>query len=166
MRPAKTLISLGIRPVWSKLSLSTWRRLGSLATHWTHSEDSDQTGRMPRLIWVFAGRTCHFVGFIMRRLILHTLLCPFSLPLGDMSWLWLVIVALPGIFYQLRHGKGLGGGGGRSRAGTGTCCNHTLKSFKLNGIDKHGASFFSFFIFLFGFYGPSRLFHSFWAESM
>ena len=29
----------------------------SLATHWEHSEDSDQTGRMPRLIWVFAGRT-------------------------------------------------------------------------------------------------------------
>ena len=33
-------------------------------------EDSDQTGRMPRLIWVFAGCTCHFVGFVMRRLIL------------------------------------------------------------------------------------------------
>ena len=33
------------------------------------SEDSDQTGRMSRLIWVFAGRTCHFVGFVMRRLI-------------------------------------------------------------------------------------------------
>ena len=32
------------------------------------SEDSDQTGRMPRLIWVFAGRTCHLVGFVMRRL--------------------------------------------------------------------------------------------------
>ena len=31
--------------------------LGSLATQWVHSEDSDQTGRMPRLIWVFAGRT-------------------------------------------------------------------------------------------------------------
>ena len=30
------------------------------------SEDSDQTGRMPRLIWVFAGRTNHFVGFVMR----------------------------------------------------------------------------------------------------
>ena len=30
--------------------------------------DSDQTGWMPRLIWVFAGRTCHFVGFVMRRL--------------------------------------------------------------------------------------------------
>ena len=30
------------------------------------SEDSYQTGRMPRLIWVFVGRTCHFVGFVMR----------------------------------------------------------------------------------------------------
>ena len=48
---------LGIRPVWSESSLSAWRKLGSLATHWAHSEDSDQTGRMPRLIWVFAGRT-------------------------------------------------------------------------------------------------------------
>ena len=32
-------------------------------------EDSDQTGRMPRLIWVFAGRKDHFVGLVMRRLI-------------------------------------------------------------------------------------------------
>ena len=46
-----------IRPVWSESSLSAWRKLGSLATHWAHSEDSDQTGRMPRPIWVFAGRT-------------------------------------------------------------------------------------------------------------
>ena len=27
------------------------------------SKGSDQTGQMPRLIWVFAGSTCHFVGF-------------------------------------------------------------------------------------------------------
>ena len=33
------------------------------------SEDSDQTGRMPRLIGVFAGRTCQSVGFVMRLLI-------------------------------------------------------------------------------------------------
>ena len=39
------------------------------ATHWAHSKDSDQTGHMPRLIQVFAGRTCHFVGFVIRRLI-------------------------------------------------------------------------------------------------
>ena len=57
VRPAKTQISLGIHPVWSESSLSAWRKLGSLATHWAHSEDSGQTGRMSRLIWVFAGRT-------------------------------------------------------------------------------------------------------------
>ena len=57
VRPAKTQISLAIRPVWSESSLSAWRNLGSLATHWAHSEDSDQTGQMPRLIWVFTGRT-------------------------------------------------------------------------------------------------------------
>ena len=39
-----------------------------IATHWAQSEDSGQTGRMPRLIWVFVGRTCHFVGFVTRRL--------------------------------------------------------------------------------------------------
>ena len=68
VRPAKTQISLGIRPFWSKSSLSAWRNIGFLATHWAHSEGSDQTGRMPRLIWVFAGRT----------LILLVLSCPGS----------------------------------------------------------------------------------------
>ena len=56
-RQAKTQISLGICPVWSESLLSAWRKLMSLATHWAYSEDSDQTGRMPRLIWDFAGRT-------------------------------------------------------------------------------------------------------------
>ena len=66
--PAKTQISLGIRPVWSESSLSAWRNIGPLTTYWAHSEDSDQTGQMPRLIWVFAGSTGHFVGFVMRQL--------------------------------------------------------------------------------------------------
>ena len=57
VRPAKTQISLGIRPVWSESSLSACRKLGCSATHWAHSEDSDKTGRMPRLFLVFAGRT-------------------------------------------------------------------------------------------------------------
>ena len=64
MRPAKTQINLGIRQPGFLASLGSWpslirawRKLGSLATHWAHSKDSDQTGRMPRLIWVFAGRT-------------------------------------------------------------------------------------------------------------
>ena len=32
------------------------------------SEGSDQTGWMAKLIRVFAGRTCHFVGFVMLQL--------------------------------------------------------------------------------------------------
>ena len=44
--PAKTQISLGIRPVWSESSLSAWKKLGFLATQWTHGEESDQTGLM------------------------------------------------------------------------------------------------------------------------
>ena len=32
-------------------------------------EDSDQTGWMPRLIGVLAGRTGHIVGFVVLRLI-------------------------------------------------------------------------------------------------
>ena len=54
LRPTKTQLTLGIRPVWSESSLFAWRKLGSLATHWAHSEDSDQTG--------------HFVGLVMRQL--------------------------------------------------------------------------------------------------
>ena len=77
VRPAKTQISLGIRPVWSK---------SLLCTHWVakepnflrvDSEDSDQTGRMPRLIWVFAGYKCHFVGFVRRRLIFRAGNCKY-----------------------------------------------------------------------------------------
>ena len=56
VRPAKTQIILCIRPVWSESSLSSLRNRRSLATHWAHSEDSDQTRQLPRLIWVFAGR--------------------------------------------------------------------------------------------------------------
>ena len=69
VHPVKTKMSLGIRPVWSKSSqCAQWEVKDPSFLH-ADSEDSDQTGRMPRLIWVFAGRTCHFVGFVMRRLI-------------------------------------------------------------------------------------------------
>ena len=40
----------------------------------TNSEASDQTAWMCRLIWVFAGRTCHCVGFVMLRLSCSALL--------------------------------------------------------------------------------------------
>ena len=45
------------QPESAQSSLSAWRKRGTLAAHWTHNEDSDQTVQMPRLIWVFTGRT-------------------------------------------------------------------------------------------------------------
>ena len=74
VRPVKTRISLGIRPVWSESSLCTqWVAKDHSFLH-ADSKDSDQTGRMPRLIWVFAGCTCHFVGFVIRRLKCYVLI--------------------------------------------------------------------------------------------
>ena len=69
VRLAKIQISLVIHPVWSESSLCTlWVAKDPLFLH-ADSEDSDQTLRMPRLIWVFAGHTGHFVGFVLQWLI-------------------------------------------------------------------------------------------------
>ena len=68
VRPANTQISLGIHLVWSQSSLCAQWVAKDLSFLHADSEDSDQTGRVPRLIWVFAGRTCYYVGFVMRRL--------------------------------------------------------------------------------------------------
>ena len=57
VRPAKTQISLGIRPVWSESLLCAQGVAKDPSLLHADSEDSDQTGRMPRLIWVFAGPT-------------------------------------------------------------------------------------------------------------
>ena len=63
VRPAKTQISLGIRPVWSESSLcAQWVAKDPSFLH-ADSEDSDQTGRMPMLIWVFAGAHISFCWF-------------------------------------------------------------------------------------------------------
>ena len=57
VRPAKTWISLGIRQIWSESLLCTqWVAKDPSFLH-ADSEDSDQTGWMPRLIWVFAEST-------------------------------------------------------------------------------------------------------------
>ena len=49
-RLAKTQISVRIRAVWSESSMSTWRRFGSLTSHYMSCEDSDQTAEMRRLL--------------------------------------------------------------------------------------------------------------------
>ena len=75
VRPAKTQISLCIHTVWSESLLSAhWVATDPRFLH-ADSKDSDRTGRMPRLIWVFTGCTGHFVGFVMLRLISHAK-CP------------------------------------------------------------------------------------------
>ena len=73
VRPAKTQISLGIHLVWSESSLcAQWVAKDPSFLH-ADSEDSEQTGQMPRLIWLSAGRTGCFVGFVMRRLMFYTI---------------------------------------------------------------------------------------------
>ena len=57
VHPTKTQTSLSISPVWSESLLYAWKNLEFWATYWAYSKNSDQTGWMPRLIWVFAGHT-------------------------------------------------------------------------------------------------------------
>ena len=60
--PAKTQISLGIHPVWPESSLCVQCLAKDPSFLNADSEDSDQTGRMPRLILVFAGCTATLFG--------------------------------------------------------------------------------------------------------
>ena len=68
LHPTKTQISLRMRAVWSESSLSAWRDW-ILGYQNAASEYSDQTARMRRLIWIFAGRRCPKVRFLTLRLI-------------------------------------------------------------------------------------------------
>ena len=87
--PAKTQISLGIRPVWSGSSLSAWRKLGSLATHWAHSEDWSDWAHAQAEDWSdwadaqadlnLRWAHTHVVGFDMSRLIYRMCRKHFSL---------------------------------------------------------------------------------------
>ena len=88
LRPAKTQVKLCIRPVWSESSLSAWTNIGSSATHWAHYEDSDQTGRMPRLIWVVAGHKGHSVGFVVRWLTFRKCILIFASGLRNKPHFW------------------------------------------------------------------------------
>ena len=54
-----------LRSAWASArsdqsSLSAWRKLGSLATQWSHSEDSDQTGLGAHSLCWFCHVAAHF----------------------------------------------------------------------------------------------------------
>ena len=56
VRPAKARNSLGFRPVWSETSLSAWRKLLFLATHWVgECPDWSESSLGAKLFWWF----CH-----------------------------------------------------------------------------------------------------------
>ena len=69
MWTTKAQISLQTHAVWSESLLCTlWVEKDPMLLH-ADSEDSDQTGWMPRLARVLKGRKVHFVGFVVRWLI-------------------------------------------------------------------------------------------------
>ena len=71
-----TCVSSKDRPVWSVFAARMkkhWALNYLLRAQWRlirldWSVQSDQSSLMPRLIWVFTGHICHFVGFVVRRL--------------------------------------------------------------------------------------------------
>ena len=67
-RRVKIQISLCIRTVWSESSLGVFWIVNDSKFLHADNEDSDQTARMRRLIWVFVGCTCQKVGFRTLRL--------------------------------------------------------------------------------------------------
>ena len=65
-----------LRSAWSSAQSEQslhWALNGVLRTKafFMRTAKTDQNGRMHRLIWVFAGCICHFVGFVTRRLKCH-----------------------------------------------------------------------------------------------
>ena len=69
VRPAKIHISLRIRAVWSESSLCAFWIAKDAKFLRAHNEDSNQTSRMCRLIWVFVVCTCQSGRFHTLRVI-------------------------------------------------------------------------------------------------
>ena len=72
LRPEKTHISQGIRPVWSESSVFAWRNTGSSATHWAHCKDwSDWADAQADLSLCWAHRSfcwfCHEAAHYLDR---------------------------------------------------------------------------------------------------
>ena len=86
--PAKTRISLGIRPVWSESLLSAWRNIKSLATHWAHSIRPVWSESSLGAHWSFCW-FCHVAAHVSKSL--KYVLSPF---LGKRDLVWVLLVHL------------------------------------------------------------------------
>ena len=69
VRPVKTQISLGIRPVWSESSLSTLCIAKDLTFRHADSNDCDQTGRLESLLGAHVCWFCHVVAQLSASLV-------------------------------------------------------------------------------------------------
>ena len=92
LRPAKTQISLCIRPIWSESSLSAWTNTGSPATHWAHYEDwSDWADAQADLSLRWAQGPfcwfCHEVAHIQKVLVASEINHIFLSPCSVALWL-------------------------------------------------------------------------------
>ena len=72
------------QPSLISLQCPAWRKVESLATHWVHSEDSNQTGRMHRLIslcWVHRSFCwfCHAVAQLYKNTVNKDFKCTDSI---------------------------------------------------------------------------------------
>ena len=116
VRPAKTQISLSIRPVWWESSLCAPRIAEDPRRLQADSEYSDQNGRMPRLTWVFAGRLsfcwfCHAAAHMYIQLTKSVITLSRGLvPEEDCGlWLWhyLDFFFFMFVSFERRASKGL-----------------------------------------------------------
>ena len=103
VNPARTQISLGIRPVWSEPSLCAQCVAKNPSFLHADSEDSDQTGRMPRLIWVFARRTLILLVLSCRGSIKDVTFCTESLAFDQMQHYLFVRMEIQNILDLLKH---------------------------------------------------------------
>ena len=91
VRQAKIHISLGTCQSDQSLLCTQWVAKNPSFLH-IDREDSDWTGQMPRMIWVFSGRTCHFVDFVMRWLYV----------LFSGVYAWIIIILITGFLINLQ----------------------------------------------------------------
>ena len=80
-------------PVWSESWLPAWRNLGSLATHWAHSEDWADAQADPSLRWAHT----HFFGFchIVSQMEILSLFSSMSPLLSRDCAVWMTPKSLP-----------------------------------------------------------------------
>ena len=89
VHPMKTWFSLRISAVWLESLLSVWRNIASFTIQYVLSEDSGQTARMHKLIWIFTGHVIRYIFwccgsyYLLDRKVRIQLICIFGYEYWD-----------------------------------------------------------------------------------